>query len=1791
MSINTNLNISPYFDDFDEQNQFYKVMFTPGRAVQARELTQIQTILQDQIEKFGKNIYQEGTIIKGCSITFIDDLKFVKVKDKVNFDVTSFIGSTSGDTQIFYELEGQTSGLRAQIVSAARGFETRSPNLNTFFFRYLNSGSANQKRFIAGESLVITKKTYLNGAIVAEESGEVDSIEVTQNSSETLDSNGNSLSHEGDSFGVTFSEGVIFQRGFFLFTNEQTIVVSKYNKIPSGISVGYNVDEKIVTFLQDSSLFDNAKGFPNENAPGADRLLLAPQLSILETAAAKADPKFFSIIDFLDGVPIQIRDVSQFNSIAKELAKRTYEESGDYVVKGFEPRIIERNSSAAISLSPGVAYIQGFRIENIAEKIIELDPVSNTAFEEITGQAISVEYGKSFPVTAASGNITLGTTFPRVSLRNSSNTALGSAIVKNYSSDKIHLFDIRMNNANTSFSDVSRVIGTSGIITIDNVLQENNINPTLIFDIGATNIKEVTDIDIVVKDVTSGVTINGSNQFTLTAGAGENFNCDLTNTLIVDNTNTVIPVVSIVKSEPTFGSVLFTTGAGFSNPVTVYHNIRLLGVEPNFKTSETIFVKHTYNNAVSKYSLGIPDVYEIISITDSANVDVTDSFTLNKNQKDNYYDLSFIQRVQNTVNPAEGLFTVEMKAFRRLTDTGIPFYTIDSYSDVPISDVPIYESSNGKIFNLRNCFDFRYTRTPTVSYAYSAGAAPTVSNDVNATPVFANSGFLTPETGSQIFADIKYYSNRIDLLTLDVNGSFTFVKGRETANPVPPNPQNNFVIAEIFIPGGDILLSPEQAVRIGNQAYTPRVISNPVRNYTMEDIQKIDENLNRLTYYTSLNLLEKATMDLRILDGSGLDRFKNGILVDPFVDFSIADVQNSEFDSGLDTSRNELTPSVQSFHMKTKISGNSNIETHPEGVTTLERTSSTKVLIRQPSATNVRTCTSNVYSYKNNGMIYPEYSSDYDTITTPKRINIDLVKPFVDFTNKLQKFIPLTSTTKTTNTKITNSTSTLGNGATRNVEIKNELTRELTRSLQIDNSKIANQKVGNFVSNFQFLPYMKSKMLRVLFTGLRPNTIHYPFFDKIPVTVHTKPGKIKVGTDINKPLNIVSTGVFGAQIKTDARGRAYCIFKIPENTFLVGERIFELMDIDTYANKESAASSIGFVSYNAYNFSVEKTNLTISTRTPKFSVQRDLTQNSVTTRQVTVTQPPVIVRDPSDFGGGNASSDGSPSGGDNCPIAQTFFVKSQQGVNTGCVFIDKLHLFFKRKSAINGISVMIREVINGYPAWNILPFGLVHLEPEEVNISNNASVSTEIVFDAPVRLETEKEYCFVVKPDANDPEYLIFTRKAGGTDLTTNTIVSSDWGDGVLFTSTNNRAWESYQDEDIKFTIYQSVFATESGYVDLELNDPEFLTLSSVIGRFIPDEIVYVELETSANATVSSETTITGTSLSTHYSIGDTVKIESGSNQEVIRVVGVTANTITLDEPSLLSGSVSITKIVSGKISHYEIENSTKIFLEESSAKTGKIFSSNTVIVGLESGAEATIESVDNIELSYIQPMINYTLDTQSKLFLTGLFTDENDVEYTQNLSLEDSNYLNRRRVFVRSKSNNIVSPKQFKLRYNLIGLSDKTSPFIDIDTGSILINRYNIENTAYVSKIVDLSEGFDAEDFKLFLTAYKPINTSIKVYLRPQSYYDPENFEDGDWIELVSRSHNYITSSTTNFDDLREFEFTVPDDSMVDSVLTYTNDFGTFEGYRKFAVKIELIADTRSVVPRVSEYRGIALT
>ena len=1786
MPINTNLNIAPYFDDFGLEKQFYKILFKPAYAVQARELTQLQTILQNQLEQFGDNIYQEGSIIKGCNFTDLNGLEFVKLTSPTGFDPALFVPTTadeiiSGTTKSIdtkYEVVGKITGLKASIITTERGFETRPPNLNTFFINYLNTNeTSNYKRFIGGEELEINRYKY-DGSTLISTDLIVETVNVTQLPSPT-----------GKSFGIQAAAGVVFQKGHFLFAEEQTLVVSKYDNQPDGVSVGYTVAETVVSSLQDGSLYDNANGSQNQNAPGADRLKMVPTLVVTSTLVADVDSDLFTLVRYQNGSAVTLRDVSQFNSIAEEMARRTYEESGDYIVENFKVTTDRRGANLVALVGKGSAYIKGYRVENRGVQDTLIESITATNIEN--NQATSLQYGSYVDITSINGTIDLN--YASVSLQLANGTAIGTAFVKNITPTRLYIFGAKMTNAAYTFADVQLLVGNAGSISIaqNSRIQDTAIAP-MVFNTGARSLKEITDVSVPVR-ATSSVAVT-ANSITINAQPGDDFACDNSDIVVVDASNTNIPVTSY--STAINNSILTINLQAGSDPAAdVYYNKRIGDTQPFNKLSVSPYVKANHTTSVNTYSLGFPDVYNIESIVDGSGTDFTESFRLETNQKDNFYDLSYMEYIAGRPRPANGTLTIKLNVFKINNATGINFFAVNSYpiddastvlpaGKVRTSDIPAYISTSGTVYHLRECLDFRPYCDLGAGASYSAlttGAASVVTATVGSVqPVFSLANYVIPSLNGNVTSDIEHYLSRIDVITMDSYGVIATVKGEEDVLPVPPKVgADQLVVTQIDIAGYP-MLSPKEAIDQKKPYYAVKTKARGVKNYTMRDIKKIEKRIDGLEYYISLNQLEQSTQNLNVLDENGLSRFKNGFVVDPFNDTSISNLANPNFQAAVHQDKKVLTPALNTFPLDLKYKSGTSASIFPTTadaeIASLSRNAHTK-LMGQPYATNFRNCVSNFWKYDGIGSLSPSHDMAHDTVTNPITLDIDLETPFTDFIENIQQFIPLTLTNLTNRRE---SRRSLGGN---NWSIDSSVTAT-TRSLEV-NESTSDQSIGDFVSNFEFQPYMRANEIKVHATGLRPNTQHYFFFDGVDVNEHVRPGSASA----MRAREVARNGRKGTPVTSDTFGVLRAIFDLQDGTFFVGDRVLTIVDVSQYSSIESASTSKIELQYHAYNISVEKSSLTASTRVAEFSTSTNVTNRTLPSRTITI-------------------DDNPPD-----PLAQTFFIKGGMGQGSNTVFASKIDLYFKRKSNINGVTVMIREVVNGYPSDFILPFSKIHLTAAQVNSSDDASAVTTIDFDAPIRMDVEKEYSVVIMPDANDPNYLVFTSKVGGVDLTPGATqgqsVVQDWGDGVLFSSTNNRAWKSYQDEDLKFTLYRHDFNAATGSVTLTDDDYEFLTLSDWNGRFTSGEQVYEEKalvgSTSANITMPINTAVvTGTSLGDTYAAGDKILVTNVGDtiSEIFEVVSVdSATEMTVDRPvDFTVGAGNGKSIVVGTIVHYNRLERSKMYLKGSSASSTKKFTANGTVTGFVSGTTGTIGSIDNINLSYVQPMIMKANDTVTTTKLSGTFTDPADVlsSYTMPMKFGDNNTFNRKGVVIYSHSNDTGGQKPFDITVSMANASNTTStPIVDLETSSLIAYQYKVTNdvattSKYISKTIELNEDLDAEDIQVLLTAYRPNGSDIKVYIRPQNVYDASAFDTIDWIELTMTEGSNTYCSDINIDDYREFKYELADANKDGAgSLEYTGPSGTFAGYRKFAIRIDMLTPDISKTPTVRDYRALALT
>ena len=129
MALETDFNVTPYYDDYDESKDYHKVLFKPAVALQARELTQLQTILQNQVEKFGSYVFKERSIVKGCVFNFSTNIEYVKLQDQT-------IAGTDLNVALISEgdyIRGQTANLVSRVVDTASGLESQNPDFGHMF--------------------------------------------------------------------------------------------------------------------------------------------------------------------------------------------------------------------------------------------------------------------------------------------------------------------------------------------------------------------------------------------------------------------------------------------------------------------------------------------------------------------------------------------------------------------------------------------------------------------------------------------------------------------------------------------------------------------------------------------------------------------------------------------------------------------------------------------------------------------------------------------------------------------------------------------------------------------------------------------------------------------------------------------------------------------------------------------------------------------------------------------------------------------------------------------------------------------------------------------------------------------------------------------------------------------------------------------------------------------------------------------------------------------------------------------------------------------------------------------------------------------------------------------------------------------------------------------------------------------------------------------------------------------------------------------------------------------------
>jgi len=500
-----NFNTNPYYDDFDEDKNFHRILFRPGRAVQARELTQSQTILQNQIDRFGKHVFQEGSKVTGGE-TFDETVLSVKLQPTYSGNTINISGYND------YFAFSTTSNAVYKIKKAEAATST---DPNTLFLAFIKGSTVingNANVTIANSE---TLRIYSTGDL----------------SSSNIVGNVISSSTESSNTGRLFSvnEGIFFTNGCFVKTPKQTTVVSKYTN-NANVTVGFDVTESIVASTSDTSLLDPAIGASNYIAPGADRYKIELTLTTKEITADESisdltTSKYIELSRYRNGELVKQTQTSVYSVLGDTLARRTYDESGNYRVEGLNPKIPSEkftpNSIFTFAISPGKAYVKGYEIETVGTT--ELLLTKSRATESVSGYDVPAYYGNYFYITTANGAVINFSTAEKLELhRNvgafSASTKIAEAYPKNLeyvsgngstSTYKLHLFNI-VKTSNTPI-DLTRAIIAGNSTSVNATCNISN-SSVITRTIAGTNYSYSNVINLASSTgVTVGMEVSGTN--------------------------------------------------------------------------------------------------------------------------------------------------------------------------------------------------------------------------------------------------------------------------------------------------------------------------------------------------------------------------------------------------------------------------------------------------------------------------------------------------------------------------------------------------------------------------------------------------------------------------------------------------------------------------------------------------------------------------------------------------------------------------------------------------------------------------------------------------------------------------------------------------------------------------------------------------------------------------------------------------------------------------------------------------------------------------------------------------------------------------------------------------------------------------------------------------------------------------------------------------------------------------------------------------------------------------------
>ena len=1481
MAITTYPN-SPYYDDFNKDKDFLRILFRPGRSVQVRELNQLQSNVQDQIDKFGRHIFKDGDRVLDGYTTYDPSIKSIGIQ---------FAGSQANviATQLKalqgLEIEDGTNSPTAwkgRIQKVVQKTGTTTDYILYYKPTGYDGNPANSDivKIAAGEPSVTigTASPYAAGATLATHLTSVEAFK-----------------HQG---GVFQDAGIFFIKGCFVHTDSASAFSPKASSTDklTGDAV-FDIVETVVTSGGDGSLFDNANGEPNDNAPGADRYKISLNLSFVPSLDqdAAANQQRIKLLNVKQDTVLKSAR-TEYSELGKTLAQRTEDESGSYVVNPFKYDVREyyndlagnrgRYTSAeifnsggtpllpgvssevnavtlgqenyVIGVEPGIAYIQGYRVELATKQDVvatkdrpsTLQTISNYNFSANRGQfiegsllkedsgglveadvdAFKFEPNKTYQLFESSNSTTV---LARCRIQAIENTGVQTVSAPTptaaQATKRLYIYDLVFEQPNKTLKNCKALTLDNGEASADTDSQLYNddgfelkeigdnasrmVYPLGSYDVGSVNttsakyIAQQRWIDLTPSSDTVTIITSGNNSFLSTEPDdyvvlqnGTETATGLGETYVRDVS--ISGQSAVLTLATASGVAVQNTG----DSVTVFAPVQtqiVLGTKT--QTTGATYSVTSRLDPGAVFTFDKVDAYEITSVTHAGVALTASDFELVTGQSDTHYGKSqAIYKGSSSLKSAAIVFT-----FSHYLHSGGSVFSANSYKDtnnaaMQLKDIPKYED-----LRLSNCLDFR----PSVlASTEGLGAKP--------------DGVVTGVT-------FGYYQPRKDILVLSQLGEARFIQGVASDTPIAPQvPADSLLLYNINKPGylyslRDLLITPANN-----------------RRYAMSDINDLESRIENLEYYTALSQLESEAAGTQLLDGDGSSRFKCGIITDSFRGHGVGNVGSAGYRAAIDRENFTSRPMYLSDNARWSFVSASSDQQQADGI---------QASLSSPAITTWNTVdiptTTKIYSGKRKNavtldfiektLVDQPFASDhisvnpYDVATWSGNLELS---PSSDEWKDIN-FVPdIVHNEEGDNTavleQIANNPNILGtewneweaqwtsrrvrsgrwwNRRTRTITEPDRFgettwtssTRGIRRTFErqlregVQTSLVANfnrEVIGNEFLNITFIPFIRSR--KVYFKGsmLKPDTTFYLYFDEVNITSYATDDQSFV------QFGGSAAGDGGTNVARYEGLEGSSVMSPSASPPIVsGIKTNSAGDVDGWfviPNNNKLRFRTGSRQVRLTSNANNNRTLEISAGESTYHA-KGLLENRQ--RTILSTRELVIERTRLQESRNLLVNERVVR---RDPVAQTFMIGNEP---TG-IMLSSVDIFFQEKDPNLPVELSIVSVENGIPTQNTIPFSKVIKPTGIVNVSiADASLATNFMFDTPIYLQPGVEYAIVLL--SNSARYRVWHAEVGGTDVgTAKEKISKNVNLGVLLKSQNASTWTPDQNKDLKFKLNRAEF-------------------------------------------------------------------------------------------------------------------------------------------------------------------------------------------------------------------------------------------------------------------------------------------------------------------------------------------------------------------------------------------------